>query len=176
MASRYELLQLCRLCRSESGSLLEQALQEKQEQNLKRIFRLLGLRYPARDMYHAYLGLVHRQPGKRASALEFLENLLDRRLRQRLMPLLESDSPEQALDHGARLFGWSLGSRREALDRLLQGPDSWLRVCAVYGLAGDPNPETLVLVGRLESDPDPVVRETASLVRPTLTAGGGTPK
>jgi len=176
MASRYELLELGRLCRSGEGSLLEQALGEKEEQNRKRIFRLLGLRYPARDMYHAYLGLVHRQPARRASALEFLENLLDRQLRQRLMPLLEGDSPEQALAHGVRLYGWSLDSRPQALGRLLRGPDPWLRVCALYQLEGAADPETLALVGGLEADPDPVVRETAALVRPRLTAGGGSTK
>lgn len=176
LATHYELLQLGQLCRSEVGSLLEQALREKQEQNLKRIFRLLGLRYPPRDMYHAYLGLVHRQPGKRASALEFLENLLDRRLRQRLVPLLEAATPEQAISHGARLFGWRLSTHQEALTRLLEGPDPWLRVCAAHRLAGTADPGAREQVRRLEEDPDPVVRETAALVRATLTGGGRTPK
>jgi AAA family ATP:ADP antiporter len=176
LATHYELLQLGRLCRSEGGSLLEKALQEKQEQNLKRIFRLLGLRYPARDMYHAYLGLVHRQPGKRASALEFLENLLDRPLRQRLVPLLEAETPELAIAHGARLFGWGLDSRQEALTRLLEGPDTWLRVCAAHSLAGEAHPGALAQLRRLEADPDPVVRETAALALARLTGGEGTPK
>ncbi|MBI2504666.1 MAG: HEAT repeat domain-containing protein [Candidatus Latescibacteria bacterium] len=174
LATHYELLQLCRWCRTGTGSLLEQALKEKQEQNLKRIFRLLGLHYPARDMYRAYLGMVHRQSGKRASALEFLENLLDRRLRQRLVPLLEAETPEQAIAHGARLFGWSLGTRQEVVARLLAGPDPWLRVCAAHSLDGEADPGALEQVRRLGADPDPVVRETAALVlrRAAIDRGG----
>lgn len=164
LLTHYELLQAGWWCRTDAGSLLEQALREKQDQNLKRIFRLLGLRYPAGDMYRAYLGLVHRQPGKRASALEFLENLLDRKLRRRLVPLLEAATPEQALAHGARLFGRPLHSRQEALARMLAGEDCWLRVCALHSLAGTDEPAALEQVRGLAADPEPLVRETAALV------------
>lgn len=164
LAAYCENLQFLVLCRNAGGSLLEQALREKQEQHLKRLFRLLGLRYPAGDMYRAYLGLVHRQPGTRASALEFLENVLERGFRERLMPLLEPGPEERVIAHGQRLFGNRLESRAAALDRLLGGGDAWLRACAVHSLLGENSPQALARARRLREDPHPAVREAAALV------------
>ena len=43
---------------STEHQLLRRALREKIQQYVKRVFRLLGLMYPPKDLYNAYLGYV----------------------------------------------------------------------------------------------------------------------
>ena len=71
---------------------VQRALYREREQSLERVFRLLGLRYPSADMHSAYLGLTEN-PDLRASAAEFLDNLLDWELKRHLIPLLD-DAPD----------------------------------------------------------------------------------
>jgi len=75
------MLQSDEMQRSENRAvlrLLRQALQERMDQKLERVFRLLGLRYPPADIYSAYSGLRSQRSDLRASAIEFLDNLPER--------------------------------------------------------------------------------------------------
>ncbi|OGG53265.1 MAG: hypothetical protein A3F84_05145, partial [Candidatus Handelsmanbacteria bacterium RIFCSPLOWO2_12_FULL_64_10] len=72
-----------------AARLLRKALAEKRDQNLERIFRLLGLRYPPRDIFNAYRGVVSENPAAHANAVEFLDNVLDRDKKRYLFPFLE---------------------------------------------------------------------------------------
>ncbi len=56
---------------------------------LEQIFTLLGMRYPQKDIEIAYKGIKSEQEEVRANALEFLDNLLQKDLRQTLLPLVE---------------------------------------------------------------------------------------
>ena len=170
----YHLLQAARLLGApkdpESGQLLRRALEETQVQNRKRVFRLLGLLYSPRDMYNAYIGYVSGQQATRGSSLELLDNVLDRELKELLIPFLDPPTAADAHAHGERLFGSRLGSADRAGDFLLRCRDPWLRACATYSLGG-----TASLASRIDEmrhDPDQVVRETADLrVRQRLQAG-----
>ena len=59
------------------------------EQELERIFRLLGLLHPHLDLHSAYLGLQSKNAVVYDNALEFLENVLKSQLRGMLLPLLD---------------------------------------------------------------------------------------
>ncbi len=148
-----------------ASALLTKALRERREQALERIFRLLALQYAAKDMYNAYLGMVSGDRATRASALEFLDNVLDRETKEYLLPLLEQISTAAAIEHGHRVFGARFASRGAALDDLLSGDDPWLRACAIYSLTdGDPSGHAEA-VRSMEKDPDRIVSETAAMVR-----------
>lgn len=141
--------------------LLHRAVAERRDQHLKRLFRLLALVYPPRDLYNAYLGYSSNARGARGSALEFLENVLERGDRELLMGLLDAPSSQAAIDAGHRLLGVPTDTGVGAIERLLEGNDPWLRACAAHGLLdaqGDVSRERL---GALADDPDPVVREAA---------------
>ncbi|MFH1570527.1 MAG: HEAT repeat domain-containing protein [Gemmatimonadota bacterium] len=143
--------------------LLVRALREKQAECLERIFRLLGLLYPPRDMHDAYLGLVSGGRATRASSLEFLDNLLSRELKELLVPLLDADAPAAARDPRGRPFGAAPRDRGGALTSLLRSDDPWLRACATFSLSGEP--DRAEELGRpMRDDPHPLVRETACLV------------
>ena len=164
----YETLMVLENCRcdgpGDSMRLLQRALTEKLDQNLEEIFRLLGLRYPPKDIYGAYLGLVSNKRALRASAVEFLDNVLSGSLKKYLFPIIDEASPEAAIRRGRELFGVELTSRRDALAHLIKGSDSWLKACAIFQLAAEPEDDLMTLVREAQSDLDPVVRETASHV------------
>ena len=148
-------------------ALLRRALIEKRSQSLEHIFLLLGLRHPAADITAAYQGIQSPRRPVRASALEFLENVLHPPLRPIILPLV--DPPTDGLRAlGADLFPKPLESRHDALTMLIQSADPWLRACAVYNVRKDDPTPLWALVRACESDADPVVRETAqtAMARP----------
>lgn len=153
---------------SPAGNLLHQALQEKQEQNLERIFRLLGLVYPPRDIYNAYLGIVSGRKTLHANAIEFLDNLLRTDIKKYILPILDDVSQSTILQKGRELFNVGFNNREEALAHLIDGTDSWLRACAIFDIRKDDSHQLQKLVNKSLGDPDPVVRETAKLMKADL--------
>ena len=71
------------------GSLLARALADKLARTVDRVFRLLGLRYAWTDVAAARYSLDHGDTRVRASALEYLDNLLNGDVRRRVMPMLD---------------------------------------------------------------------------------------
>ena len=76
-----------------SRTLLGRALAEKSNRTLDRIYRLLGLIYPWRDVASARWAIERGDARARSSAVELLDNLLTGNLRKRLLPLLEGHLP-----------------------------------------------------------------------------------
>ncbi|HSP05908.1 MAG TPA: HEAT repeat domain-containing protein, partial [Acidobacteriota bacterium] len=112
--------------------LLGRALDERLEDNLERIFRLLGLKYPSRDIFNAYRGIVSRRDDQRANAVEFLDNILDSDLKRYILPIVESRQVEALMNTG---IVERASADLEALTSLLEGDDSWLQVCVMHLLA-----------------------------------------
>jgi len=144
-----------------SSKLLLRALAEKRHRVLERIFVLLGVRYRPQDLENAYQGYIG---GKqlRASALEFLDNLLKKSLRDHVLPLLEPIEEQEVVLAGRDLFGEPIATREEALAHLIAGDDAWLRACALYDLPEQSNETLRRLALAAKEDPDPIARETAS--------------
>jgi ATP:ADP antiporter, AAA family len=168
MEAYYQLFEGLQLYQSVDGEaplqLLQKVLGEKQAQVQERIFRLLGLLYPPQDMHRAYLGLVSGQARLRASALEFLDNVLQRRVKEQLLPLLDPPTAESALAYGEELFGHRLQKRERALEWLLGNRDSWLRACAAYSAIEAGSEAQIELVRRAVGDSNGMVREAAERV------------
>ncbi len=142
--------------------LLACALEEKLESCLERIFRLLGLKYPPRDMLNAYLGLMSEKAALRANSIEFLDNLLESSLKKSLIPIMESSRPE-ALKKQSRLLEISLPSEDESVELILSGDDNWLKTCTIYLLTLNGNRRFEAIIRSLKDTHDPLVHETATL-------------
>jgi ATP/ADP translocase/CRP-like cAMP-binding protein len=100
-----------------SDTVLAQALGDKMGRTHDRIYRLLGLIYPWRDVASARWALEHGAPRARANAAEVLDNMLSAALRKRLMPLIE-EMPEAERVRKANVI---LKTRpRDVEDTLLQ--------------------------------------------------------
>jgi CRP-like cAMP-binding protein len=73
-----------------AGTLLIRALDEKLARGLDRIFRLLALVHPWRDVTAARLAVEKGDARGRAGALEYLDNQLSGPIRRRVMPILDT--------------------------------------------------------------------------------------
>jgi hypothetical protein len=100
--------------------LLIRAVAERVDQRVERVFRLLGLIYSPQDIYSVYYTYTLK-PAMRPSAIEFLDNLLEIGLKQKVVPLLEESRPD-----GRRSL-----SQDEVFDILLNRGDIWLETIAM---------------------------------------------
>jgi AAA family ATP:ADP antiporter len=115
--------------------LLIQAMEEKLDFNLDRIFRLLGLRYPSKDMYNSYLGIKSKKAGLQANAIEFLDNILDAHLKRIIIPLVEESSYDVLINKMKNQFDFHVRSLDESFDYLLKSSDNWLKICTIHLIA-----------------------------------------
>jgi len=149
---------------------LVRALQERLDDHLERLFRLLGLCYRPRDIYNAFAATVSGNKIVRANAIEFLDNILSNQHKRILLPILDDLPVEQILKLSNGLFDIHFSSRSEALSYLLQNDDALLRACAIYevgvsGLAAQFKDH--IEAARTASVR--IVRETAELVSQRLS-------
>jgi ATP:ADP antiporter, AAA family len=70
-------------------SVLERALDEKIDRTRDRIYRLLVVLNPRKDVDAVRHALQHGSPRTRAAAIEYIDNLLRGPLRKRIVPILE---------------------------------------------------------------------------------------
>jgi AAA family ATP:ADP antiporter len=155
----------------DSQALLDRALEERWEFTRDRIFRLLGLVYPAKDIFNSWNGLVHGRPAVRAAALEFLENLLSQEHKETVLPLIEAATPEEVYARGKTLFDLPEVSLDTALAELVTGKDAWLAACAVTMVGTLGLAELRPIVESVQTHPDPVTRESAQYTLRRLQEG-----
>jgi AAA family ATP:ADP antiporter len=112
-----------------AARLLHETLEERLEGALERLFRLLGLKYPQREIYAAYLAVNRRKSDEYTAAVEFLDNVLERDMKRYVMPLLDEDT--RTAQTGRELFNVPETDSAGAVRTLLRSGDSWLVACAV---------------------------------------------
>lgn len=165
--SYYEILQILylrdRFIDNPASKLLQKALVEKQEHNLERIFRLLGLVYPPDDIYNAYLGITSGKKELHANAIEFLDNLLRSNIKKYIFPILDDISDESILRKAESLFKVSRKDTIDALAYLIEGRDSWLSACAIYYSIDVRSDRLRQMTEKMANCYDPIIRETARL-------------
>ena len=123
--------------------LLVRTLEDRLQATLERLFRLLGLRYPPRQIYAAYRAIERRSGEDFSAALDFLDNVLERDLKRVMLALLDEDAV--LAQHGEELFRVKARDLSGALQWLIHSGDMWLgllrdgdgRGVAHQGLAGD---------------------------------------
>ena len=116
-----------------AAALLARTLEVRLQDTVERLFRLLGLRYPPKEIYAAYLAVNRRRAEELSAALEFLDNVLDRELKRVLLPLL--DAPAHLAEKGRELFGVEVPDAEAAVRELIRSGDPWLVACAAASAA-----------------------------------------
>ncbi len=111
------------------AGLLIATLEDRLKSTLERLFRLLGLRYPPRQIYAAFLAVRAGKRDDQAAALEFLDSTLERDLKRIVVPIL--DDPASVAQRGADLFGIQMANPEAAMRKLLESGDEWLVACAI---------------------------------------------
>jgi len=129
---------------SEPAYLLSTVLRERQQQSLERLFRLLALQHPPRDIYNAYAPLhAPRVPvpqstarvALRPNALELLDNLLPADTKRLVMPLIEDGEQEARLRPLRERWGLTRHDLTQSLSILLREDDLWLSAAAYRAVA-----------------------------------------
>ncbi len=166
--SYYENLQVLHVTQvsqnADAGNLLVRAIRERMTRNIEMIFRLLGLSYPAKDIYSAYCAFVSQQQRVRASAIEFIDSVVKNHSKRYLFPIIDGVPETHLIRTGEELFGLRIANREEALTTLMEGRDPWLKACALYSLMDPGQQDSGHFAKEASQDEDPIVRETAHLV------------
>ncbi len=125
----YELFAALAPFKDDQARLLARSIEDRLKATLERLFRLLGLRYPPKEIYNVYRAVSRDNAEEHTAALEFLDTTLDRSLKRILIPLL--DAPETRLEHGRELFGLEPMTAEQAIRELIHSGDPWLAPCAM---------------------------------------------
>ena len=107
----YRSYQVLAECNRSGGDAA--AMREEMERELERIFRLAKLLMPDHDLHSAYHGVQSDNAAVHANALEFLDHALPPRLRQSLLPLIDSEvSVEERIAIAERMLGSTVRAER----------------------------------------------------------------
>ena len=112
-------------------SLLGLALEQKLDRTLDRIFRLLALIYPWKDISAARWTLKHGDTRARAGALEYLDNLLTGQVRKQVMPVIEEMPLEEKVRRGNVLLKTRPRDVEETLLQLINDDDQVIAAAAI---------------------------------------------
>jgi ATP:ADP antiporter, AAA family len=155
----------------DSQDPVARALTESMQQELERIFRLLGLLYPHLDVHSAYLGLQSKNVSVYDNALEFLDNVLKSQLREMLVPLLDGKvTVAERARLAQRLVRAKVENQEQAVVALVTSDDPWLRSCGAYAIGNLGMKSLEGELNRCLNDSDPLLRETARAAKLRLDA------
>jgi AAA family ATP:ADP antiporter len=140
---------------------LSVAIEKRLDRNLERIFRLLGLKYPAENIYEVYRGLQSNQPEVRINAVEFLDNVLETDLKRTIIPIIETPLIDTVIDQIIERMGLKIPPELDAFALMLPEADPELQVQALELIALFNDRRYVSLVGELANDSDLRVRQTA---------------
>ncbi len=137
-------------------------IEKRLDVNLDRIFNLLGLKYPVRDISRAYQGLVSNQPDLRANAIEFLDNVLDTDLKRTLIPIVETALVDRMIEQTILRLGVKIPSEMDAFALMLPEADTGLQIQALELIERLNDPACTGLAAELMTIPHAGVRAAAS--------------
>jgi AAA family ATP:ADP antiporter len=111
------------------SALLCRAVCEKLGRSLDRIYRILSVLYPWKDIAAARWEIEQADGRSRAGALEYLDNLLSGSLRKHIVPALEQRLPGPGSETGTGIL---TPERREALRTLIADSDEVITSTAIH--------------------------------------------
>ena len=114
-------------------SLLARTLDERTRQTMDRLFQLLGLLYPAKEMQGTYLALSRHDRDTHSAAVDFLDSILDQDLKKVVVPIF--DAPERAIQSGRALFGVEPQNAEAVIGDLMHSDEPWMASCAIAAAA-----------------------------------------
>ena len=148
-----------------ASALLASALLEKIKQVESRVFLLLAVLYPDADMEQISVGIQDASaadaPRRRGNAVELLDNLLERGVKARFLPLVEDIPRAERLKQVVELYPAPAISPEQMLRELTRDEAAWVRACAIWCFSEtslEPAQRDELLAAAV-ADANPVVRE-----------------
>ena len=114
-----------------TDSVLALTLDQKLGRNVDRIYRLLGLLYPWKDIAAARWAIEHGDDRARSSAVEYLDNILASPLRSRLLPVLEEMPLDEKVRRGNVLLKTRPRDVEETMLQLINDDDQVVAAAAI---------------------------------------------
>jgi CRP-like cAMP-binding protein len=112
-------------------ALMASALRQKIRRERDRIYHLLALIYPPGDIAAAQWTLAHGDARNRASASEYLDNILTGAIRKMVMPIIEDLPLDEKVRRGNVLIGTRPRDAEETLLQLINDDDQVISACAI---------------------------------------------
>ena len=112
-------------------SLLKRALEEKMSRMMNRVYLLLSLIYPWKDIAAARWTLEHGVGRAKASASEYLDNILSGPLRKQVMPMLEDMPREEKVRRANVILRTRPRDVEETLLQLINDEDQVVAATAI---------------------------------------------
>jgi HEAT repeat protein len=141
------------------GVLLDDALQTHLQYSSERLFHLFALLYPRQNVLQIQQGLVMGDARLRANAIELLDNIAERNIKELAIPLIEADKAT-ILSIAHSQLNIPSRSLTERLEQLAAHPSPWLRACVLYQIGTLHMTELAHLVTDCLQEDEEVVRET----------------
>jgi len=161
--------------------LLSQHLQDKNDDAVFTVFRILEVQGGGNKMRTIYRGLRSASREK-ANALEALEDTLHPSLSKVLIPLVDDISAEEKLKVSQKQFGMATEATSDpsaVLSGLLDSEDPTTQMCALYVIGGGRMEGFSETLESLQGHPDPGISETArqalERIRGVVRSGGDEP-
>jgi ATP:ADP antiporter, AAA family len=114
-----------------ADALLARALTEKSVRALDRVYRLLGLLYPWKDIAAARWAIERGDARMRSGALEYLDNILSGALRKHLMLVIEDAPLEEKVRRGNVVLRTRTRDAEQTLLELINDEDQVVSAAAI---------------------------------------------
>jgi hypothetical protein len=148
-------------------SLLARTLDERLRQAMDRLFQLLSILYPAKEMQGTYVALTKRDRDTHSAAVDFLDSVLDQDLKKVVVPIF--DAPERATESGKALFGVEPQNAETIIGDLMHSDEQWIASCAIAA-AAELNLRSLAgEIAKAVNRQDPTVSHVAVAAAAALT-------
>lgn len=125
------LQNLARAGKLTADPLIAAALQQKMQRGKSRIYQLLALIYPPGDIAAAEWTLNYGEPRNRASASEYLDNILTGMIRKMVMPIVEDLPQEERVRRANVLIRTRPRDVEETLLNLINDDDQVISAAAI---------------------------------------------
>ncbi|MFA9389908.1 MAG: hypothetical protein ACERKD_08865 [Prolixibacteraceae bacterium] len=145
-------------------------LERRLDGALNRIFSLLELKYPPEEISSAHKSFQSTKLDIRISSIEYLENILDSRLKKVLIPLFETTTLETISKETLKNLNIHIPDEIECYQMLLNGNDIKIKLAVLYLITQIRGIQYLQLVQNYVNNPNQKVSDFAKKAVQALTA------
>ena len=115
--------------------VLNRALKDNIARAKNRLWLLLGLVFPWKDIGAARWAIERGDAKAKASGLEYLDNLMDSSMRKRVLPVFEEMAPEERVRKANVILSTRPRGVEETLVELMNDDDQVIAACAIQTIA-----------------------------------------
>lgn len=145
-------------------------LERRLDGGLERIFQFLELKYPPDDISSAYKSYQSNKSETRISSIEFLDNLLDTRLKRVIIPILETTLLDSLTEEALKNLNIDVPDELTCYSKLLGGNDIRIKLAVLYLIAQMKDKSYLSLIENYQNNPNQKVRDFADKAYRAITS------